>query len=96
MVDHSDGSFTCTLTDRADIRKAHEMEAGIDRIDVERGAEVQASLERETVYMNGEKREVAAQIVEQTKHKFGSSPRATFGPPRGGWPTFGPDGKVVE
>lgn len=97
VQDHADGSYTCTFRDDADIRRAVAMEAGIDKIDVADGEATYADMPREAVHMRGtgERRVVPAHIVDQTKHKFGASPRATFGPPRGGWPEFGPDGKVV-
>jgi hypothetical protein len=68
VKDEKDGSWTLTLHEREDIRKAHQMQEGTRRIEVERGAEMQARMKRERVVRrDGKTVDVPEDMVDTMK-----------------------------
>lgn len=73
VKDEPDGSWTCTLTERQDIRRAHEMQAGVRQIDVERGRVVKSKWDgkkERVVRRDGRVIEVPSETVDAVKHKL--------------------------
>ena len=71
VKDEPDGSWTCTVREQADVKKAYQMQAGSRKIDVEQGAEAQAKMSRERVIRHdGRMVEFPEELIEQTKHRF--------------------------
>lgn len=85
-MDERGSGFELNLTDRADIRKAFEMQEGTRRIDVERGAVLQARMKREKVVRrDGRVVDFPEDMVDQAKARLrpagrhGGAPSVRFG-----------------
>lgn len=64
------GNFEINLTDRQDIRKAHEMQEGARRIEVERGYELHSRVKRERVIRkDGRIIEIDENSLEHAKNR---------------------------
>jgi len=83
----ADGSWSLSLHERSDIRKAHEMQEGSRRIEVEQGHIEQARMKRERLVRKGDGRviEYPEELVDKNKDKFrpagrnGNAPAERFG-----------------
>lgn len=72
VKDEKDGSWTLTLHERDDIRKAHQMQEGMRKLDIERGEQVKAKSDgrrEKLVRRDGRVIELADELVDQAKHK---------------------------
>jgi hypothetical protein len=86
IKDEKDGSWTLTLHERHEIRRAHEMQEGTRKIEVERGAEMQARMKRERVVRrDGKVVDFPEELVDTAKKQFrpagryGGAPSLRFG-----------------
>jgi len=80
-VDERTGEFSLTLHDRADIRKAHEMQEGSRKHEVERGAELQSRMSKEKVVRrDGRVIDFPEEMIDQAKHRFRPAGRSGIAP----------------
>lgn len=71
VKDEPDGSWSLTVREDKDIRKAYEMQEGSRKIEVEEGYKQQAAMPRERVIRrDGRMVEFPEELVEQAKHRF--------------------------
>lgn len=86
--DEKDGSWTLTLHERDDIKKAHQMQEGVRRLDIERGEQLRAKSDgsRERMYRpDGRVVEMEQEHVGHAKAKLrsvgrnGGAPSLRFG-----------------
>ena len=88
VKDNADGSWTCTLRDKDQARRAFDMQAGIRKIDVERGEQRRAKHDgkRERVArQDGRIIEMREDLIDNVKHKvrpvgrYSTAPSVRFG-----------------
>ena len=86
VKDEKDGSWSLTLREDHDIKRAYQMQEGTRIIEVERGAEMQARMKREKVVRrDGRVVELPHETVEQAKGRlrpagrYGGAPSLRFG-----------------
>ena len=83
VKDEKDGSWTLSLHERADIKKAHQMQEGSRRLDVERGQERAARWDGKKEKMlrsDGRVVEMREDLIDRVKGKMRSVGRNGFAP----------------
>jgi hypothetical protein len=83
----ADGSWSLSVREPHEVRKAYEMQEGVRKIDLQEGAKAQSRMRREKVIRKGDGKmvEFPEELIEQAKDKFvpvgrnGNAPSLKFG-----------------
>lgn len=98
ITDLPSGEFECNIEGVENVRRYTEMMEGVRKVDIARGEVVNAARPRDYAFReNGERVELPAEYCDRVARRDGlhATPGRLVGPPRGGWPVFDADGKVV-
>jgi hypothetical protein len=82
VKDEADGSWTCTVREPQDVKKAFQMQQGVRDIDVERGRELKAKWDgkrEKVVHKDGRVVEYMQENIDQIKHKVHAVGRNKMG-----------------
>ena len=73
VKDETDGSWTLTLHERNDIKRAHQMQDEARRCEIERGEVIQARRDAQServIRRDGRILDFPSELIDQAKHKF--------------------------